>query len=230
MDPASLKGLRTLIGDARFTTYLSAYGGREDLALRLYAWNSALSAALWGPLGVVEIGVRNAIHLQLVERTGRPDWWRDQRMWNLLLDRQRGEVTAAIDTASRRIEDPTADDVVAASNFGLWVGLLSAGIPRDPLHSYETVLWQPRLRRAFPRYAGGRRQLHGELDGLRKLRNRIAHHEPIFRINAGFAIETTARVAGYLDADAELYIRANERVNEVLDAKRSYIIGGDTHF
>jgi hypothetical protein len=230
MDPASLTGLRGLIGNARFATYLSAYQGREDLALRLYSWNAALSSALWGPLGVVEVGVRNAIHAKLVDRASRSDWWHDQRLWDQLLDRQRDEVTGAINTITRRVAEPTADDVVAASNFGLWVGLLSAGIPRDPIHSYEIVLWQPRLRLAFPHYAGGRKQLHGELDAVRKLRNRVAHHEPIFRSNLAFAIDSIAKVAGYISPDAETYIRASERVTGIIAAKRDYIADGDTRF
>lgn len=230
MDPASLTGLRGLIGHARFATYLAAYQDREDLALRLYSWNAALSSALWGPLGVVEVVVRNAMHAQLTERVGHPDWWTDQHLWEQLLNRQRDEVASSISTVTRRIAHPSANDVVAASNFGLWVGLLSAGIPRDPMHSYETVLWQPRLRRAFPQYAGGRKQLHGELDAIRKLRNRVAHHEPIFRSNVSLVAETVARVAGYVSADAEEYIRGSETVTEILAAKREFIAEGSTHF
>ena len=230
MDPAELKGLRNVLGDARFSTYLSMYSGREDLALRLYSWNAALSAALWGPLGVIEVGVRNAIDRQLVTRAKRADWWEDHQLWAVLLDRQRNEVNAAIGNAARVSPVYSADDVVAASNFGLWVGLLSAGIPRDPLHSYETSLWQPTLKRAFPNYSGGRRQLHGELDAIRKLRNRVAHHEPIFRSNLVLAIDAIARVSGYLDADAEAYIRQSERVTEILALKREYIADGKTSF
>lgn len=230
VDPALLDGLPALLGQARFATYLSTYRSQQDLALRLYSWNAALSSALWGPLGVVEVMVRNAIHSQLADRTGRDDWWQDQHLWSQLLDKQRDEIAGAIDTAARRIGQPSADDVVAASNFGLWVGLLSAGIPRDPLHSYETVLWQPRLRRAFPQYTGGRKQLHSELDSIRKIRNRIAHHEPVFRSNTALVIELASRIAGYIHPDAEAYIRGSERVTAVLTAKQSFIAHGVTYF
>jgi len=32
---------------ARFQPYLDAAGGSDDLALQLYEWNIAVSAALW---------------------------------------------------------------------------------------------------------------------------------------------------------------------------------------
>lgn len=34
-----------------------------------------MSSALWGPIHVLEIAVRNALHDKLVERTSRGDWW-----------------------------------------------------------------------------------------------------------------------------------------------------------
>lgn len=230
MDPASLDGLADLIGPARLGTYLGVYQEREDLALRLYSWNTALSAALWGPLGALEIMVRNALHAQLVTRTGRPDWWVDVRLAAQLLERERTAIDDAVTTAARRTDRASADDVVAASSFGLWVGLLSDGIPRHPLHSYETALWQPRLRRAFPHYAGGRKRLHAELDSIRRIRNRVAHHEPIFRSNLVLLGDTIARVAGYIHPGGEAFIRGSERLTAVLDAKRRFIADGDTSF
>ena len=174
--------------------------------------------------------VRNGIHAKLAERAGKVGWWVDQRLTEQLLDRERRAIDDAIDTVARRIEEPSADDVVAASSFGLWVGLVSEGIPRHPLHSYETVLWQPRLRHAFPHYAGGRKQLHGELDAIRKLRNRVAYHEPIFRSNLTLIGETIARVASYIDPAGESYIRGSERLTETLAAKRAFIADGTTSF
>ena len=86
-----MPGLRAALSDARLRSYLAKYLGREDLAIRLHSWNIALSAAIWGPLGVVEVVVRNAIHGQLVARSGREDWWNDDRLRLQLLQRERSE-------------------------------------------------------------------------------------------------------------------------------------------
>ena len=47
--------------------------------------------------------------------------------------------------------------------------------------NYQMTLWRPALRGAFPHCITlTRKQIHGPLDHLRGLRNRVAHHEPIF--------------------------------------------------
>ena len=222
------ESLSAVFGGARLSTYDNVYPERPELVLRLYTWNSALSAALWGPLSILEVATRNAVHHQLSLRVQRDDWWEDARLTGVLLERERRALHEAVGTASRRKENPSADDVVAASGFGLWVGLLSAGVPRDPVRSYETSLWQPRLHRAFPHYRGGRKQLHAELDEIRNLRNRVAHHEPVFRTDLQRLLEAIARVAGYIDSHAEAYIRANERVSSIVAAKRDFVEHGRT--
>ena len=183
IDPAQVADVQRVLSPARFRPYLSNYPNRADLALRLYAWNSALSSALWGPLGILEVTLRNALHEQLAERTSRPDWWNDQRLWDVLLpSERRGIDEAKSSLALRGRAAPTADDVVAATSMGLWTGLLSEGRARHPLHNYEGNLWRPRLQKAFPLYNGSRKHLYSQLKELKDIRNRVAHHEPIFKV------------------------------------------------
>ena len=70
-------------------------------------------------------------------------------------------------------KDITPGRVVAELSFGFWVSILG---PR-----YETTLWRPALRHAFPNRPRGveRKQVQGTLNVVRRLRNRIAHHERI---------------------------------------------------
>jgi hypothetical protein len=49
--------------------------------------------------------------------------------------------------------------------------------------SYNRTLWRPCLKYAF--INARRQRLHDELNHLRELRNRIAHHEPIHGRNPG---------------------------------------------
>ncbi|MEV6031051.1 hypothetical protein AB0L65_07865 [Nonomuraea sp. NPDC052116] len=46
-------------------------------------------------------------------------------------------------------------------------------------NNYDQRLWRTSLYQAFPGYRGGRHALHRQLDFLRVLRNKIAHHCPI---------------------------------------------------
>lgn len=228
MDPAGLPGLRPLIGEPRLSSYLRHYQGHEPYALRLYSWNISAATALWGPIGVMEVVVRNSINAQMRDRAGRDDWWEASNTY--LMDREQGILNSAIEKLQRRGNaTPSADDVVAATSFGLWTGLTSEGLARHPTLSYETTYWQPRLHRAFPNLGGVRRkQLHRQLDDVRQIRNRIAHHEPIFKSDLAKVCENIATIAGYVSTDAAAYIRDSHRMGDVVTAKQSFISDGET--
>lgn len=225
IDPATLSGLPRLLSAPRLRPYANGYGGRDDLGVRSYAWNTELATAFWGPVGCVEVFVRNAIHDAL--RAGRrDDWWNDPTI--RLLGRERHALDAAVGTLARRgVSDPSADQVVAATSFGLWVGLTDAGIPRDPLWSYETTLWQPRIIHAFPHLGHVRRkQLHRRLDEVRRFRNRLAHHEPVHTAPVELIRDDLIEIAGAVHPDAAAFIRGAHRIDDVLARRRAAVESG----
>ena len=225
IDPSSLPALPDLISGQRFATYLGHYNGNVKYAMRLYLWNVELTAAFWGPVSILETVIRNAIHDAL--RQGRADeWWSDPRVH--LMNRERSMIDSAIADLHRKgVSSPNAGQIVAATTFGLWVGLTDAGLPRHPLLSYETALWQPRLIRAFPNLSGKRRkQLHRELDDVRRFRNRLAHHEPIFRAPLEQLRDDLITIAGYVHPDAAKLVREAQRIDHVLDRKIVAISSG----
>ncbi|WP_299537036.1 hypothetical protein [uncultured Herbaspirillum sp.] len=67
---------------------------------------------------------------------------------------------------------------------------------------HDGRLWNPHLRRVFPHLdahrsvAQHRKAIHDALETIRQLRNRIAHHEPIFHR----ALEAEYRLIGQLIA------------------------------
>ena len=52
----------------RFDTYLNWTAGNQALAERLYTYNVQLSAALYGPLHMQEIALRNMADAALIQR------------------------------------------------------------------------------------------------------------------------------------------------------------------
>ena len=46
-------------------TYKDACKGDHDHALRLYAWNVAVTSAFWGGFNILEVALRNALNEQL---------------------------------------------------------------------------------------------------------------------------------------------------------------------
>jgi hypothetical protein len=80
IDPADLVGLPAALASDRFGTYLRACRGDRRGAIRLYTWNVEVSAALLGPMHLLEIVLRNSLHERLVEWTGQEMWWRHVRL------------------------------------------------------------------------------------------------------------------------------------------------------
>ncbi|WP_115727732.1 hypothetical protein [Actinomyces culturomici] len=227
-DPAQVPSLRPLIGEARLAHYLERYNGNEALALRLYMWNLELSSAFWGPLSLLEVALRNQLQGSLRPHTLGGAWLESH-----LCTRERVALDRALlDLERSGIDEPTDDDLVASLSLGFWVGLLTPGQPRDRDLNYETVLWRPYLSTAFPHMPAemgsypSRRRLHAELDTIRKFRNRIAHHEPVWRGNHRQMLDLIVAVAGYMDADMAAFLESTHRVDEVIGRMRVAVADG----
>ncbi|WP_043721190.1 hypothetical protein [Kutzneria sp. 744] len=202
---------------ARMEPYLKHCNGDVAKAFRLYAWNLEVSAALSGPLGCLEVALRNALHEQLVTLVGRSDWWRDRRVD--LHDVAKGLLAEAAANLAKRGKPAVPDAMVAELHFGFWVALLGKG------RNYETTLWRPALRHAFPNYSGGRLPLHKQLDSMRYLRNRIAHAEPIHRRHLKADHGTILDLIGRISPPAVEFVRRHDRVEQVLRRRRAVCDG-----
>lgn len=164
---------------------------------------------------MLEVSFRNALHEQLTLLAGQEDWWLKQS--NLLHDFEKDEIAKAISRATRVHAQSTPGHVVAELRFAFWVGLLA--------NDYHKSLWQNRLERAFPDFSGLRTELHFNLDRLRKLRNRIAHHEPVHDRDLRSDSELIYFILGYIDPAVAAWVDELSRIPEVLSQRSSRIDG-----
>ena len=163
-----------------------------------------LSEAFYAPLQCMEICFRNRLCLALAARYG-DDWLTNNKV------PFQPDATDAIADAFDAIKKPTprTGDIVSELRFGFWVGLLG---PR-----YDATLWRATLHRAFR--AGGpiaRRLVHGRFNALRRFRNRIAHHEPIFARNLSRTHNEIIESIGWMCADTSRWAAHHSRVPETL--------------
>lgn len=183
------------ISKERFATYLNVLGGDFSRALALYEENTSLGEAFYRPLQTVEIVLRNAFHSYLSSKLGRADWYNTR---NLLSQKALGEVIAIIE----RLKDDNKEtrgwtlqvpDVVATLSFGFWVGL-SHKHNQDELWTSKVALYD-----AIKHY--GRKPLRSDvykvLNELRMLRNRVAHHRPLFKRDSLADLEAILTVIGW---------------------------------
>ena len=161
-----LDELEASLSRERLGTYLDAAGGDREGAIRLHAWNTAVSAAFYGPLQGLEVTLRNAMHSGLADRYG--DAWYDNRAAGL----DRGAMERIASARTKLARDRHGDDpprIVAALSFGFWVSLLGPGgrTGAGRKANYEMTLWRPALRGAFAqRETLTRKEAHRPLNAL----------------------------------------------------------------
>ncbi len=219
LSPSHASWLRHRLSPERLGPYEQACGGDIVSAVALYEWNSAASAGFHEVLGLLEVVLRNALHDQLTawhsHRHQASEWWDDPA--RILEARGRQDIADARSRLRRDSRVITPGRVVAELTFGFWRYLLS--------RRYETSLWTPALRHAFPGLRPARRAtVYDPVNRLvrlrlrlrNRLRNRIAHHEPIRNRPLEQMHADLLRVAGYLDSDVQAWIQERSRVPRLL--------------
>lgn len=237
--------LEQLISTARYKKYRAAAQGDDGRAARLYMWNCRLSSAYWPAIALVEIAVRNALDVQLCDHLGVTTdvGWHNEA----LADRPRLHLTIkecekikkSIDVFDRknnppgqpRITEPTGGDVVSGLSLGFWVSLVGEGIPRGQgrIYDYFQKLWRPFLYKAFPHYGSDGRDSPGPLrNRLREfemVRNRVAHHEPIYMLKHTYHLANIIEIAGWMNAELAEYIRDHEQITPAINEYGPYVLG-----
>ena len=169
--------LASTISKPRFKRYMYASGGDKMKALAFYQWNIELAQAMYFPINVWEIALRNRLNTFLTRRYG-VDWPYSVTLIRDLTVPDRLKLAKARDRQERaRGKIPAATPAIVADlSAGFWVSLLSA--------SYEVPFsWTTTIGRVFPYDAAlDRATAHQQCSALLIARNRIAHHEAIFQM------------------------------------------------
>lgn len=209
----------------RLSPYLAATHGDGARAVELYQWNVELSGAVYECLHIFEVVLRNAMDRQLCiwnatqsnRQTGiqlSSEWLLDPAPLLRRLVRS-AELAKAHSRASSAIRGKGRTvchgDLLAQLSFGTWRFLLPDS---DPGRQY---LWRASLSRAFPHLARTSRDLVDSVDGIYRLRNRVAHLEPLLRVPAvRQQIANMHRVLGEIDPDVAHWYSATERASDLL--------------
>jgi len=178
--PDELTALPAVLGRPRFERYLNhiragkAAPSRDFVsqALSLYHWNAQISGALLFPLHIMEITLRNGISNAL-EKVYGPSWPATPGFQQSIPVSAKESLTPL----TTRYRSDTGK-IISELPFFFWVGLLTS--------RHDQRVWTPYLSVDFPGVPScrtvkeTRAQMHDMADNIRRLRNRIAHHEPIF--------------------------------------------------
>lgn len=170
--PNPEQAIKGALSPARVGTYEAATTGTPQLtsALMLYAWNAQVSAAMLAPLHLCEVVIRNAVADAVASVYG-PQWPWSPGFHQSLPNPARG-YNPRQDLVAARAGKTTTGKVIPELKFAFWQTMFTS--------RFDARLWVPHLRVVMPHLDQTK-----AVGQLRKLRNRIAHHEPIFRRNLG---------------------------------------------
>jgi hypothetical protein len=194
----------------RLSKYLQVTQGDEQLALTLYLHNAKLSAAFLTDLHFVEVALRNKFDAQLSLGFGTQLWFASPSFTSLLDPRTLDILQKAQrDAAKGRKSAASSGQVITELMFGFWLNLTDRKL--------EHALWVPILHKAFlPNKPPKRAQFNLSLEKLRQLRNRVAHHEPIFQLPLS-ALHTSLHAIAHTlcPASAQLLQRSSHVARQI---------------
>lgn len=198
--------IRETLSAPRSDTYIAATGGDTVKAVELYGWNARVSAAFMLPAHFAEIATRNAAADVLEHVYGR-DW-----PWNPTFEASvpnTGLYKPRRDLQKVRDRNPTTGKVIAELKLVFWQKLFTV--------RHDVRLWEPHIAWAFPHAptmpaASLRDRIYQDLESLRRLRNRLAHHEPVFTQNLLNELTRTLDLIELRNRSTSDWVRAMEDV------------------
>lgn len=196
---------RQSVSNERLDKYVQrgAPGGEENLLIH-YAWNIALSESLYPLLQCVEVALRNSVHNAAAKAFGRNNWYDVQDLLNV--SSVKNIEKARKDLAHARKPD-TPPQIVATVSFGFWTGLFYG--------RYDQTIFSKIAKDTFPHLEKSRRvskTVSKPLNDIRKIRNRIMHHEPIWHFkDLGLKHAQMLNVIGWINPAMLEFIKAIDR-------------------
>lgn len=199
-------------------------------AIALYERNSRLSAQAWGTISHVEVILRNIIASTVTEhhaatRSGSTLRWYDEPAWFLTGKGLTSKTIRSLDMARHRINDPGPESSTSRPSEGRLIAELTLRFWRYLLIArYEHSLWNPAIRSRFPALGhlsgtDSRRQVYDRVEKLNYLRNRVAHHEPIYEPFTIPGHQKAIDPAEVLSNAAEMISWSDPRIAEWISAR-----------
>ncbi|MGW9567019.1 hypothetical protein [Prescottella equi] len=210
--PTDEAAIRVVLSAPRSSTYVTAAGGDTAKAMALYGWNARVAAALMLPSHFAEVATRNAVSDALAAVYGAR--WPWNTTFEQSLPAPKGlAYNPQRDLLQTRKREHTTGKVIAELKFAFWQSMFTA--------RHDVRVWDHQILTLFPNAAGItapqlRTRIYGDLEGIRKLRNRVAHHEPIFTRNLADDLTRMLDLVELRSTATAQWVRAMEEVSTIL--------------
>lgn len=206
-DPSGLD-FEGLFGQARMGPYLQFAGNDSAIAHRLYFWNIALSVRYLGQISLIEVGLRNLLDHSMCKITQSDRWWNTEQ------DRLSEKTVDNIHSTLQYLPNcHTADEFIGASSFGLWTTLLHKDNAREFSHL------------ASDAFGDKRGPVYRVMSDVKRLRDRAAHHKPIFQESHETHLQNLKKAMEYVAWDMAEFVDRVSDLEEVIQAYNHFSRG-----
>jgi hypothetical protein len=203
------------LSEPRFATYLQHCDNNKDLALRVYQWNLELSSAFFVPLHLLEISIRNAV-AESIAQVHTANWpWTNGFIRSLPSPQRAYNPQRNLTEVAHR--EHTTGKVVAELKFVFWEKMFT--------RRHDERIWNHHLRTAFPNAPARatiqnvREEILNSINTIRGLRNRIAHHEPIFVRDLQVEYNLILKLIQWRDSSTLGWLNDFEKVTALIGQK-----------
>lgn len=202
------QSIKNSLSHSRISTY-EKFSTDTELTLKLYSWNLQISSALFECSAVCEVVIRNAISNAIQVIYGSK--WAWDNTFIASLPKNTKETLLKINKTFT-----TIDKIIPELPFYFWQNLFTA--------RFDNKIWKHCLKNTLPNANHGnliklRESVFYDLENIRKLRNRIAHHEPIFNRNLQGDYERIIKIINYCSIDTADWVKSWQRVGELLKSR-----------
>ncbi|MDO5652417.1 MAG: Abi family protein [Moraxella sp.] len=209
----NLENIERSLSIARLSTYRKLTNSL-DAALALYGYNTRLTKEFFLCIQVCEVVVRNAVSEAIVKVHGN-DWAWQSGFFATLPNPNKG-YNSRENIAKARHNQKDINNVIPELNFVFWQLMFTS--------RHDKQLWIPHIQNVFPNADDVdkkelRESLHNDLNQIRRLRNRIAHHEPIFNENLVNIYEKIIKIIAYRCHDTANWLQTHQEVTTLLTDK-----------
>lgn len=168
--------LNSLFSKPRINSYL-AENDTAERVLEKYHLNLTLSEAMMPSLHYLEILLRNRLDAIIGYYYGE-NWLIQPSPFLMISLKDTQKIEIITDKLSREGKRTGHDAILAQMTFGFWCSFFHK--------KYDPVIWHRRqaLKTIFPslpRHQRTRKYLEQKILKIKLLRNRIAHHEPVWK-------------------------------------------------
>lgn len=167
-----------IVSEPRMRRYLTACNGNTRKALTLYRYNLILSRELFTIISCFEVALRNKIDQHYLDLHG-DDWLRDAVGTDgIYMKRSCRNAAKIIQDALRKLEQNYSHPkLIAELGFGFW--RYQFANPQFNAAGSTLLRIFPSKPRSTPIRQINNQAIFSKLAQINKLRNRIAHHEPV---------------------------------------------------